>query len=69
MKTHEARMTFQNKYIALGREYMNLPSQPQIFLVTPPGLHLDEVIPEPVNDDPIHENRHFYSTVNLPMLT
>lgn len=72
LKTHEDRQTFQNKYIALGRQYLSLPSQPQLFLLTPPALHLDEEVPEPVAGGPfadtVHENRHFYSTVSLPML-
>jgi hypothetical protein len=72
MKTHEDRYLFQNKYIALGKKLMALPSQPQLFLLTPPGLHLDEEVPEPVApphlDDPIHQNRHFYSTISLPAL-
>lgn len=72
LKTHDDRMKFQNKYIALGREYLSLPSRPQIFIMTPPGLHLDEEVPEPVKepvlDDPIHQNRHFYSAISLPGL-
>lgn len=72
LKTHEDRQKFQNKYIALGKQYLSLDSHPQVFIMTPPSLHLSEEVPEPVAppvlDDPIHQNRHFYSAIAMPGL-
>ena len=68
LKMHEDRYTFINKYIALGKEYLSLPSQPQVYIVTPPALKISDVVPEPVLDDPIHQNAHYYSAVQIPTM-
>ena len=66
LKSLDDKRQFRNKYIELGKKYLDLPSHPQVFLITPPALHLDEPVPEPVNDAPIIQNRHFYSSVTIP---
>lgn len=62
IKTLDDKRIWRNNYIKLGRQYLDLPSHPQLFLVTPPGLQLDEAIP-----DPSIQNRRYYSNVQMPM--
>lgn len=66
LKTLDDKRIFRNKYIELGKKYLSLPSHPQVFLMTPPALKVDEPVPEPVDDAPIIQNRHFYSAVTIP---
>lgn len=48
LTTLEDKMVWKNSYVKLGRKYLDLPTHPQIFVVRPPGLKLDEPIPNPV---------------------
>lgn len=69
--TLDDKTVFRNSYIKLGQQYMDLPSKPQIYVVTPPGLKLDEPVPLAEHLDIPEsnvQNRRHYSNVQLPML-
>jgi len=63
LRTEDDKRIFQNKYIALGKQYLSLGSHPQVFILTPPAYHKDEAIAAGQLN-----NKRFYSISIVPAL-